>query len=95
MIKLIEETHKIMRDESAWRMFANNIALHFIVGRHLIRLEAPKIQSCCWVGFRHSQIGQAHFVEAVKLHRPKHIAPSFIQLIRGLIFFAQVIAESF
>ena len=57
MIKVIEETHKVMRYKAARRMLAKNIALHSIVCGNLIRLEAPKIQSRCGVGFRNSQIG--------------------------------------
>ena len=95
MIKLIEEAHKIVRNPTPRRMLPDDIALHFIVGRHLIRLETPEIQSCSWIGFRYGQIGQAYFIKTIQLHRPKHIAPCFIELICGLIFFAQIIAEGF
>ena len=85
MIEVVEEAHEIMGDEAPRRMLAQDGGLHPVVGGDLLRRKPPEIEPCRGVGLRHRQMRQSHVVERRQFHRPEHIAPGLVQLVRRLV----------
>ena len=85
MIELAEESHEIVGDESAWRMLPQDLDLHPVIGRNLLRGETPEIEARCRIGLGDGEIGEGDLVETPHLLRPEDIAPGVVQRIGRLI----------
>ena len=84
----------IIVDEWSISVLAQLIRLHLVEGHDLIRAVSPERQNMCRVRLSNGQVRQIHLIETVIIHRPKHIAPSAVHRIRGLIALREPIAKT-
>src|SRR5271169_103150 len=75
-------------------MTADDLALHAVICRHLLRLEPPIVEPRCRIGLRHREIRQRHFVEAPHLHGPERRSPGLVEPLGRLIAAPKPVAES-
>jgi hypothetical protein len=85
VIEIVEEAHEVVGDPSSGRMATNNLALHSVIFRHLLRLKPPIVEASRRIGLRHSQIRQCDLVKAPDLHRPERRSPGLVEAFRRLI----------
>jgi len=94
VIELGEQLHEVVRDGPARRVRADDVDLHAVVARDLIRCEPPVIEPVRRMRFGDGADRRVDFVEAAVLHAPEHRAPCAVQCIDGLVACLEPLAKT-
>jgi hypothetical protein len=93
VIEFGEQLHEVVRDRPAWRMRTDDLDLHAVVARDLIRCEAPVVEPVRRMRLGDGRHRRVDLVEAAVLHAPEHRAPRAVQRIDRLIARLQPLAK--